>query len=168
MDIDHAAGRITHANADAVIAHIRDNGRGLERLLETHVHVGHLSAGPFIQRELGGKIGIGEKITVVQDAFGKVFDEGTEFQRDGSQSDQPFKDGDTFTIGTMPGFAMRTPGHTPACMAHVIGDAAFVGDTLFLPDGGSARARPGTISSGSAPTATRSRACRSSSSRRFG
>jgi len=140
MDIDYAAGRITYDNADAVIAYIRDNGLKLEWLLETHVHADHLSAAPYIQRELGGKSGMGEKITVVQDTFGKVFNEGTEFQRDGSQFDALFKDGDTFTIGTMQGFAMHTPGHTPACMVHVIGNAAFVGDTLFMPDGGSARA----------------------------
>jgi glyoxylase-like metal-dependent hydrolase (beta-lactamase superfamily II) len=140
MDIDYAAGRITYDNADEVIAYIKDNGLRVEWLLETHVHADHLSAAPYIQRELGGKIGIGEKITVVQDTFGKVFNEGTEFQRDGSQFDALFKDGDTFTIGTMPGFAMHTPGHTPACMVHVIGNAAFVGDTLFMPDGGSARA----------------------------
>ncbi|MGS4947386.1 MBL fold metallo-hydrolase [Meridianimarinicoccus sp. RP-17] len=140
MDIDYSAGRITYDSADRVIAHIRENGLKVEWLLETHVHADHLSAAPYIQRELGGKIGIGEKITVVQDTFGKVFNEGTEFQRDGSQFDALFKDGDTFTIGTMQGFAMHTPGHTPACMVHVIGDAAFVGDTLFMPDGGSARA----------------------------
>ncbi|WP_138466344.1 MBL fold metallo-hydrolase [Poseidonocella sp. HB161398] len=140
MDIDYAAGRITYDNADEVIAYIKENGLKLEWLLETHVHADHLSAAPYIQRELGGKIGIGEKITVVQDTFGKIFNEGTEFQRDGSQFDALFKDGDTFMIGTMQGFAMHTPGHTPACMTHVIGDAAFVGDTLFMPDGGSARA----------------------------
>ena len=140
MDIDYAAGRITYENADEVIAYIQDNGLKLEWLLETHVHADHLSAAPYIQKQLGGKIGIGEKITVVQDVFGKVFNEGTEFQRDGSQFDRLFTDGDTFTIGTMPGFAMHTPGHTPACMVHVIGNAAFVGDTLFMPDGGSARA----------------------------
>lgn len=140
MDIDYAAGRITYDNADEVIAYITDNGLKLEWLLETHVHADHLSAAPYIQGKLGGKIGIGEKITVVQDVFGKVFNEGTEFQRDGSQFDRLFTDGDTFTIGTMPGFAMHTPGHTPACMVHVIGNAAFVGDTLFMPDGGSARA----------------------------
>ncbi|MEV8468427.1 MBL fold metallo-hydrolase [Fluviibacterium sp. DFM31] len=140
MDIDYAAGRITYDNADAVIAYVQDNGLKLEWLLETHVHADHLSAAPYIQEKLGGKIGIGEKITVVQDTFGKVFNEGTEFQRDGSQFDALFTDGDTYKIGGMTGFTMHTPGHTPACMVHVIGDAAFVGDTLFMPDGGSARA----------------------------
>ncbi len=112
----------------------------LEWIIETHVHADHLSAAPYIQDKLGGKIGIGDKIMVVQDTFGKIFNEGTEFQRDGSQFDRLFKDGDTYKIGTMQAFAMYTPGHTPACMVHVFGDAAFVGDTLFMPDGGSARA----------------------------
>jgi glyoxylase-like metal-dependent hydrolase (beta-lactamase superfamily II) len=140
MDIDYAAGRITHASADAIIAHIRDRGLALEWLIETHVHADHLSAAPYIQGKLGGRIGIGEKITVVQEVFGKVFNEGTEFRRDGSQFDRLFKDGDTYAIGGMRAVVMHTPGHTPACTTHVIGDAAFVGDTLFMPDGGSARA----------------------------
>jgi glyoxylase-like metal-dependent hydrolase (beta-lactamase superfamily II) len=140
MDLDHAAGRITYDSADAIIAHIRDRGLTLEWLIETHVHADHLSAAPYIQGKLGGKIGIGEQITVVQEVFGKVFNEGTEFRRDGSQFDRLFKDGDTYMIGGMRAFALHTPGHTPACMTHVIGDAAFVGDTLFMPDGGSARA----------------------------
>ena len=121
------------------------------------MHADHLSAAPYIQGKLGGKLGIGENITVVQDTFGKIFNEGTEFQRDGSQFDRLFKDGDTYTIGAMTAFAMHTPGHTPACMTHVIGDAAFVGDTLFMPDGGSARADfPG---GDAACSTTRSRRC---------
>ncbi len=140
MDIDYAAGRITYDHADELIAHVRNKGLRLDWLIETHVHADHLSAAPYIQRALGGKIGIGRNITVVQDTFGKVFNEGTEFQRDGSQFDRLFDDGDTYTIGGMACFAMHTPGHTPACMTHVMGDAAFVGDTLFMPDGGSARA----------------------------
>jgi len=140
MDIDYAAGRITYDNADRIIGFVEENGLQVEWLLETHVHADHLSGAPYIQQKLGGKIGIGEKITVVQDTFGKVFNEGTEFQRDGSQFDALFVDGSTYKIGTMDAFAMHTPGHTPACMVHVIGDAAFVGDTLFMPDGGSARA----------------------------
>jgi len=140
MDIDYAAGRITYDHADALIRQIETQGLTLEWIIETHVHADHLSAAPYIQGKLGGKIGIGSKIMVVQDTFGKVFNEGTEFQRDGSQFDQLFEDGDTYMIGTMPAFAMYTPGHTPACMVHVMGDAAFVGDTLFMPDGGSARA----------------------------
>lgn len=140
MDIDYAAGRITYEHADEIIAYIKQNNLVLEWLIETHVHADHLSAAPYIQQKLGGRIGIGEKITVVQETFGKVFNEGTEFQRDGSQFDALLTDGSTYRIGTMDAFAIHTPGHTPACMVHVIGDAAFVGDTLFMPDGGSARA----------------------------
>jgi glyoxylase-like metal-dependent hydrolase (beta-lactamase superfamily II) len=140
MDIDYAAGRITYTHADAMIAYIKDHGLTLEWLIETHVHADHLSAAPYIQKALGGKIGIGRNITVIQDTFGKIFNEGTEFQRDGSQFDQLFDDGDTYMVGSMTCVAMHTPGHTPACMTHVMGDAAFVGDTLFMPDGGSARA----------------------------
>jgi len=140
MDIDYAAGRITFEHADEIIDYVRQNDLQVEWLIETHVHADHLSAAPYIQEKLGGKIGIGDKITVVQETFGKVFNEGTEFQRDGSQFDRLFSEGDTYEIGTMSAFVMHTPGHTPACMTHVIGDAAFVGDTLFMPDGGSARA----------------------------
>ena len=140
MDIDYAAGRITYDHADELIRTIKDRGLKLEWIIETHVHADHLSAAPYIQEQLGGKIGIGSKIMVVQDTFGKVFNEGTEFQRDGSQFDALFEDGDTYKIGNMDAFAIYTPGHTPACMVHVMGDAAFVGDTLFMPDGGSARA----------------------------
>ncbi|MCI4662017.1 MAG: MBL fold metallo-hydrolase [Neomegalonema sp.] len=140
MDIDYAAGRIAYAHADQLIATIQERGLTLEWQIETHVHADHLSAAPYIQQKLGGKIGIGQNITIVQETFGKIFNEGTEFQRDGSQFDQLFDDGDTYRIGTMNAFAMHTPGHTPACMTHVIGNAAFVGDTLFMPDGGSARA----------------------------
>ncbi|MGX0878742.1 glyoxylase-like metal-dependent hydrolase (beta-lactamase superfamily II) [Roseovarius sp. MBR-154] len=140
MDFEPASGRISFDHADALIARVRARGLTLDWILETHVHADHLSAAPYIQRALGGKIGIGENILIVQDVFGKIFNEGTEFQRDGSQFDALFKDGDTYSVGTMPCFALHTPGHTPACMTHVMGDAAFVGDTLFMPDGGSARA----------------------------
>lgn len=140
MDIDYAAGRITYDHADALIAQIREEGLTLDWIIETHVHADHLSAAPYLQRELGGKIGVGEHILTVQETFGKIFNEGTEFERDGSQFDALFKDGDTYDIGTMQGFAMFTPGHTPACNTHVIGNAVFTGDTLFMPDGGSARA----------------------------
>tara|TARA_R110002126_G_scaffold155833_1_gene302940 strand:- start:46214 stop:47101 length:888 start_codon:yes stop_codon:yes gene_type:complete len=140
MDIDYAAGRITYDHADEIINYIQANDLKLEWIIETHVHADHLSAAPYIQSKLGGKIGIGEQILVVQDTFGKIFNEGTEFQRDGSQFDALFKDGDTYKIGNLEVFVIATPGHTPACMSHVIGDAAFVGDTLFMPDGGSARA----------------------------
>ncbi|MBF9040380.1 MBL fold metallo-hydrolase [Rhodobacterales bacterium LSUCC0387] len=140
MDIDYAAGKISYENADAIISHVKEKGLNLEWLIETHVHADHLSAAPYIQEKLGGKIGIGENIITVQETFGKIFNEGTEFQRDGSQFDALFKDGDVYEIGGLRAFAIYTPGHTPACMTHVIGNAAFVGDTLFMPDGGSARA----------------------------
>lgn len=140
MDINYAAGRITYEAADRLIAEINERGLTLDWIIETHVHADHLSAAPYIQNKLGGKIGVGEKIMVVQETFGKVFNEGTEFERDGSQFDALFKDGDTYMIGDMQAFTMYTPGHTPACMVHVIGNAAFAGDTLFMPDGGSARA----------------------------
>ena len=140
MDIDYAAGRITYDHADELIRTIREQDLTLEWIIETHVHADHLSAAPYIQDKLGGKIGVGSKIMVVQETFGKIFNEGTEFQRDGSQFDTLFEDGDTYKVGNMDCFAIYTPGHTPACMVHVMGDAAFVGDTLFMPDGGSARA----------------------------
>ncbi|SIO14320.1 MBL fold metallo-hydrolase [Vannielia litorea] len=140
MDIDYAAGRIAYENADEIIAYVQEHGLTVDWLIETHVHADHLSAAPYIQQKLGGKIGIGEHITTVQETFGKVFNEGTEFQRDGSQFDALFSEGDTYEIGGMKAVALYTPGHTPACMTHVIGNAAFVGDTLFMPDGGSARA----------------------------
>jgi glyoxylase-like metal-dependent hydrolase (beta-lactamase superfamily II) len=140
MDIDYAAGRITYNHADEIIAFVKANALKLEWLIETHVHADHLSGAPYIQSRLGGKIGIGRNITIIQETFGKVFNEGTEFQRDGSQFDALFDDGDTYQIGAMKVLALYTPGHTPACMTHVVGDAAFVGDTLFMPDGGSARA----------------------------
>jgi glyoxylase-like metal-dependent hydrolase (beta-lactamase superfamily II) len=140
MDIDYAAGRITSEHADQLIARIKERGLTLDWIIETHVHADHLSAAPYIQDKLGGKIGVSEKIMVVQETFGKVFNEGTEFQRDGSQFDALFGDGDTYAVGGMSCYVMATPGHTPACMVHVMGNAAFVGDTLFMPDGGSARA----------------------------
>jgi glyoxylase-like metal-dependent hydrolase (beta-lactamase superfamily II) len=139
MDIDYAAGRITFDHADELIRQIQARELNLEWIIETHVHADHLSAAPYIQERLGGKIGVGSKITVIQDVFGKIFNEGTEFQRDGSQFDALFEDGDIYKIGNMNCFTIYTPGHTPACMVHVMGDAAFVGDTLFMPDGGSAR-----------------------------
>ncbi|MFM9939710.1 MAG: MBL fold metallo-hydrolase [Hyphomicrobiaceae bacterium] len=140
MDIDYAAGRISYKSADLLIEYVRSNALELEWLIETHAHADHLSGAPYIQSKLGGKIGIGEHIQTVQDVFGKVFNEGTEFRRDGSQFDRLFKDGDTYQIGSMTAQVIHTPGHTPACTTHVIGDAAFVGDTLFMPDGGTARA----------------------------
>lgn len=140
LDIDYAAGRLAYDSAERLIAFVRAHGLQLEWLIETHVHADHLSAAPYIQDRLGGLIGIGAAITVVQEVFGKVFNEGTEFRRDGSQFDRLFQDGDRYMIGGMEAVTLHTPGHTPACMTHVLGDAAFVGDTLFMPDGGTARA----------------------------
>ena len=139
LDFDHASGRTDTSSADAIVAHVRAEALNVEWIIETHVHADHLSAAPYLQERLGGKIGIGDQITVVQDTFGKVFNEGTEFQRDGSQFDALFRDGDSFHIGQMRADVLHTPGHTPACMTYVIGDAAFVGDTLFMPDYGTAR-----------------------------
>jgi glyoxylase-like metal-dependent hydrolase (beta-lactamase superfamily II) len=140
LDYDAAAGRTATASADEVIAYVRDQGFGCEWVLETHVHADHLSAAPYVQEKLGGKLGIGNNIIVVQETFGKVFNAGTEFQRDGSQFDRLFGDGDEFALGSLSAYVMHTPGHTPACLTYVIGDAAFVGDTLFMPDYGTARA----------------------------
>jgi len=139
LDFDYASGRTDTRAADAVIAYIREHGLMLDWVLETHVHADHLSAAPYLQEALGGRLGIGEQITVVQDTFGKVFNEGTRFARDGSQFDRLFQDGDTFMIGQMAARVLHTPGHTPACLTYVVGDAAFVGDTLFMPDYGTAR-----------------------------
>lgn len=139
LDYDQAAGRTDTSSADEIIRYVRDNDLKVEWLLESHVHADHLSAAPYLQGQLGGKIGIGHNITVVQDTFGKVFNEGTEFQRDGSQFDKLFTQGDSFHIGQMRGDVLETPGHTPACLTYVIEDAAFVGDTLFMPDFGTAR-----------------------------
>ncbi|MEM7596899.1 MAG: MBL fold metallo-hydrolase [Pseudomonadota bacterium] len=140
MEFDQAAGRLTYDGSKRMVEHIRAEGLKLEWIIETHVHADHLSGAPYVQDELGGKLGIGLGIMAVQDTFGKIFNEGTEFQRDGSQFDALFEDGDEYMVGGMRCFAMHTPGHTPACMVHVMGDAGFVGDTLFMPDGGSARA----------------------------
>lgn len=139
LDYDQAAGRTTTASADRLIAHVRAHDLRVAWILETHVHADHLSAAPYLQEALGGKIGIGDQITTVQDTFGKIFNEGTAFQRDGSQFDGLFADGDSFHIGQMRVDVLHTPGHTPACLTYVIGDAAFVGDTLFMPDFGTAR-----------------------------
>ena len=140
LDFDYSAGRTSTESADRIVEFVRAHGLELQWLIETHVHADHLSAAPYIQERLGGKIGIGDRITVVQNTFGKIFNEGTEFERDVSQFDRLFRDGDTYRIGSLEGRAMHTPGHTPACMTHIIGDDAFVGDTLFMPDGGTARA----------------------------
>lgn len=140
LDFDPASGRTDTESADRIIDFVRAQGLEVEWILETHVHADHLSAAPYIQDALGGKLAIGAHITDVQEIFGKVFNAGTEFQRDGSQFDVLMKDGDTFAIGNIQAQAIHTPGHTPACMTYVVGDAAFVGDTLFMPDYGTARA----------------------------
>lgn len=139
LDFDPASGRTQKDSADSVIAYVQGEGLKVEWILETHVHADHLSAAPYLKQKLGGKLGIGFNITVVQDTFGRVFNAGTDFARDGSQFDHLFTDNEAFSIGSIKARAIHTPGHTPACMAYVIGDAAFVGDTLFMPDYGTAR-----------------------------
>lgn len=139
LDYDPASGRTSCGSADRIIAYVRSRGLQVQWLLETHVHADHLSAAPYLKRELGGQLGIGENITVVQNTFGKLFNAGSDFATDGSQFDRLFADGDEFHIGEIRAQAMHTPGHTPACMTYLIGDAGFVGDTLFMPDYGTAR-----------------------------
>ena len=140
LDFDYSSGDIDYVNADKIISYVDQNKLNVEWLIETHVHADHLSASPYIQKKLGGKIGISEKISDIQNIFGKTFNAGTEFQRDGSQFDKLFKDNDEYKIGNINCKVINTPGHTPACTAHVIGNSIFVGDTLFMPDLGSARA----------------------------
>lgn len=140
LDFDPASGRTSHASADAVIAYVESEGLDVEWLLETHAHADHLSAAPYLQERLGGTLAIGRHILTVQQVFGKIFNEGTRFARDGSQFDRLFDDGDGFRIGSIEAIALHVPGHTPADMAYVIGGAAFIGDTLFMPDYGTARA----------------------------
>ena len=140
LDFDFSSGTIDYHNAEKIISYIEKMNLNLEWLIETHVHADHLSASPYIQKKLGGKIGISEKISDIQNIFGKTFNAGTEFQRDGSQFDRLFKDNDEYKIGSIKCKVINTPGHTPACTAHVIGNSIFVGDTLFMPDLGSARA----------------------------
>ena len=139
-DFDQPSGRTSYRSADAIVAHIKAEELTVDWLLETHAHADHLSAAPYLQEKLGGKIAIGAKITAVQAVFAGLFNEGSDFACDGSQFDHLFKDGDSFAVGKIPAIALHVPGHTPACMAYVIGDAVFVGDTMFMPDYGSARA----------------------------
>ncbi|MFK7732925.1 MAG: MBL fold metallo-hydrolase [Pseudomonadales bacterium] len=140
MEFDHASGHTSYVSADAIIEYVRSQKLTLDWLIETHVHADHMSAAPYIQQHLGGKIGIGAEITVVQQTFGDIYNEGQDFARNGQQFDQLFKEGDHYHVGEMACRAMHTPGHTPACMTHIMSDAVFVGDTLFMPDGGTARA----------------------------
>ncbi len=139
LDYDPASGRASFEGADAIITYVRERSLSVVWHLETHIHADHLSAAPYLQTQLGGRLGIGEKIIGVQEIFGKVFNAGTEFARDGSQFDQLWKDGDIFAIGSIDVRVIHTPGHTPADVSYVIGDTVFVGDTLFMPDYGSAR-----------------------------
>lgn len=140
LDFDQPSGRTSTDSADAIIAHVKEAGLVVDWLLETHAHADHLSAAPYLQERLGGRIAIGREILTVQNMFGKIFNEGTAFARDGSQFDHLFDDGDAFSIGGIPAVALHVPGHTPADMAYLVGDAAFVGDTMFMPDYGTARA----------------------------
>lgn len=140
MNIDYPSGTISYEGADEIVSLIRDHSLEVEWIIETHVHADHLTAAPYLQELLGGKLAIGANIIHVQEVFGKIFNAESEFNRDGSQFDRLFEDNDCYKIGNMTCHTIHTPGHTPACMTHVIGDAAFVGDTLFLPDCGTARA----------------------------
>ena len=139
LDFDQPSGCTSHASADALIAYVEAENLTIDWILETHAHADHLSAAPYLQEKLGGRLAIGHEILTVQDVFGKIFNEGTEFRRDGSQFDQLFDDGDRFTVGSLEATVLHVPGHTPACLAYVIGDAVFPGDTLFMPDYGTAR-----------------------------
>ena len=139
MDFDQSSGRTSFTSADEIVAYVRAEGLDVEWILETHAHADHMSAAPYLQEKLGGKLGIGKEIVTVQTAFGKIFNEGTEFARDGSQFDRLFTDGDTFRVGNLEAVALHVPGHTPADIAYIVGDAAFIGDTMFMPDYGSAR-----------------------------
>ena len=139
LDYDAASGRTRHDGADAIVAFVQTQRLGVAWVIDTHVHADHLSAAPYVQAKLGGKLGIGEHIRAVQETFGTLFNAGSAFARDGSQFDHLFSDGERYRLGSIEATAIHTPGHTPACMTHVIGDAAFVGDTLFMPDYGTAR-----------------------------
>ena len=140
LDYEAASGRTSNGSADRIVEYVTSKNLKVTWLIETHAHADHISAAPYLQEKLGGKLSIGREIIRVQDVFGKLFNDGTEFQRDGSQFDHLFDDGETFSIGKLEGIALHVPGHTPADMAFIIGDAAFVGDTIFMPDFGTARA----------------------------
>ncbi|MAN73063.1 MAG: MBL fold metallo-hydrolase [Henriciella sp.] len=139
LDFDQASGRTKTDSADRLIAFVREKGLEVEWVIDTHVHADHLTATPYVREQLGGQTGIGEHIATVQKVFGEIFNEGQAFHTDGSQFDHLFKDGETYRLGSIEAKAIHTPGHTPACMSHVIGDAVFVGDTIFMPDFGTAR-----------------------------
>jgi len=139
LDYDQDAARTGTAHADRMVAHIRGQGLTLDWILETHVHADHLSAAPYLRDTLGGRIGIGARITTVQHTFARIYNAERGFARDGSQFDHLFEDGETFSIGGMEAEYLATPGHTPACGSYRVGDNIFVGDTLFMPDYGTAR-----------------------------
>ena len=139
LDFDYASGTLSTDSADRLIAYVRENGLAVDCILETHIHADHLSSSPYIKAELGGDIAIGAEITTIQNTFGDIFNEDEDFRRDGSQFDRIMNDGDTFMVGGLQAEAYHVPGHTPACMAYRIEDALFVGDTLFMPDAGTAR-----------------------------
>lgn len=139
LDFDQASGRTMTKSADLMIAFVNEAGLKVDWIIDTHVHADHLTAAPYIKSQLGGRTGIGEHIATVQKVFGEIFNEGQEFHTDGSQFDHLFKDGETYKVGNIDARAIHTPGHTPACMSHLIGDALFVGDTIFMPDFGTAR-----------------------------
>lgn len=139
LDFDPKSGRTSKESADKVIAFVREHGLTVDWILETHAHADHLTAAPYLKSALGGRVGIGAHITDVQTTFKTVFNANGEFATDGSQFDRLFQDGDSFRIGAMTATVLHTPGHTPACITYLIGDAAFVGDTLFMPDFGTAR-----------------------------
>ena len=139
LDFDQPSGRTSTASAEAVVAYVREQGLGVDWIIETHAHADHLSAAPFLKEQLGGAVVIGAAITTVQQTFAKVFNEPDSFARDGSQFDRLMGDGEQFMLGDIPVIALHVPGHTPACLAYAIGDAVFVGDTLFMPDYGTAR-----------------------------
>lgn len=140
LDFDMASGNVDYKSADAIIRYVEEKNLQVEWIIETHVHADHLSAAPYLKNRLGGKIAIGEKVSVVQEVFSGIYNAGPEFKTDGSQFDHLFTDGEQYSIGKLQAYAMHTPGHTPACMTHVIGDAVFAGDTIFMPDAGTARA----------------------------
>ena len=140
LDYDPAAGRTSHGSADLIVEYVQANGLKVAWLIETHAHADHISAAPYLQEKLGGRLAIGSEIIRVQEVFGKLFNAGTDFERDGSQFDHLFDDGETFRLGEIEAIALHVPGHTPADYAYIFGDAAFVGDTIFMPDFGTARA----------------------------
>ena len=139
LDFDQASGRTSTQSADELIAHVKARDLACDWIIDTHVHADHLTAAPYIKQQIGGRTAIGDQISTVQQVFKEIFNEGQSFHTDGSQFDHLFADGETYTIGTLDARAVHTPGHTPACMSHIIGDAVFVGDTIFMPDFGTAR-----------------------------